>query len=115
MFATVCYVMMVMVMGGVIVQKLDQKIDKFINASENVCNNNNEAKPFIQNSIGDLKRYWNDIKRQSVDLRQSIDNTNRYFTVNEQVSNKSSFIQRASNDEKEGGGGWSNKTTLYLQ
>lgn len=66
-------------------QHLDQRIDGFINASENVCNNNNEATPFIQNSIGDLKRYWNDVKRQSNELIQSIENCKRYSSVNEQV------------------------------
>lgn len=68
-----------------LMQHLDQRIDGFINASENICNNNNDAAPFIQNSIGDLKRYWNDVKRQSNDLMQSIDNCKRYSSVNEQV------------------------------
>lgn len=66
-------------------QILDQRIDKFINTSENVCNNNNEAKPFIQNSISELKRYWNDLKRQANELEQNIENIKQYFAVNEQV------------------------------
>lgn len=66
-------------------QHLDQQIDGFISASENVCNNNNDAAPFIQNSIGDLKRYWSDVKRQSNDLMQSIENFKQYSSVNEQV------------------------------
>lgn len=65
---------------------LDQRIDQFINTSENVCNNNSDAKPFIQNSIGELKRYWNDLKRQGNELRQNIDNTKEYFATNEQVN-----------------------------
>lgn len=67
-------------------QILDQRIDQFINTSENVCNNNSEAKPFIQNSIGELKRYWNDLKRQANEMRQNIDHTKQYFAVNEQVN-----------------------------
>lgn len=67
-------------------QILDQRIDQFINTSENVCNNNSDAKPFIQSSISELKRYWNDLKRQANDLRQNIDHTKQYFAVNEQVN-----------------------------
>lgn len=67
-------------------QILDHRIDQFINTSENVCNNNSDAKPFIQSSISELKRYWNDLKRQANDLRQNIDHTKQYFAVNEQVN-----------------------------
>lgn len=73
-------------------QILDQRIDKFMNTSENVCNNNNDAKPYIQNSIGELKRYWNDLKRQANELEQNIDQTKHYFIVNEQVNRKFIFI-----------------------
>lgn len=70
---------------------LDQQIEKFVNTSENICNNNSEAKPFIQNSIGELKRYWNDLKRQANELRQNIENTQQYFSVNEQVIDLCAF------------------------
>lgn len=66
-------------------QILDQRIDKFINTSENVCNNNSDAKPYIQNSISELKRYWNDLKRQANELEHNIEQTKQYFIVNEQV------------------------------
>ncbi|XP_031619555.1 uncharacterized protein LOC116338440 isoform X3 [Contarinia nasturtii] len=68
-----------------VIQVLDQRIDKFINTSENVCNNNSNAKPFIQNSISELKRYWNDLKRQANELERNIENMKQYFTVNEQI------------------------------
>ncbi|XP_055314990.1 muscle M-line assembly protein unc-89 isoform X2 [Sitodiplosis mosellana] len=68
-----------------VIQILDQRIDKFINTSENVCNNNSDAKPFIQNSISELKRYWNDLKRQANELEKNIENMKQYFTVNEQI------------------------------
>ena len=74
---------------------MDQRIDQFINKSENVCNNNIEAKPYIQNSVGELKRYWNNLKKQANELRQSIDSTKQYFATNEQVNsfyNYSNFI-----------------------
>lgn len=73
-------------------QVLNQRIDIFTNTSENVCNNNNDAKPFIQNSIGELKRYWNDLKRQANELEQNIEQTKQYFIANEQV-NRNLFLQ----------------------
>lgn len=80
-----CFIDLFLFCDDLIHQILDQRIDKFINTSENVCNNNSEAKPFIQNSISELKRYWNDLKRQANELEQNIENMKQYFAVNEQV------------------------------
>lgn len=67
-------------------QILDQRIDIFINTAENICNSNSEIKPFVQNSIGELKKYWNEFKRQVTNTRQNIEDTKTYFNINDQVS-----------------------------
>lgn len=72
--------------GDDLIQLLDHRIDQFINTSENVCNNNSDAKPFIQHSISELKRYWNDLKRQANELGRNIADAKQYFAVNEQVN-----------------------------
>lgn len=65
---------------------MDQRINKFINESKNVCNSNSDTIPYIQNSICELTRYWNDVKRQANEMRTRIEDTLKYFLVNDQVS-----------------------------
>lgn len=67
-------------------QILEQRIDVFINTAENICNNNAEAKPFVQHSVNELQKYWNDFKRQASISRQNVEDANKFFEIKDQVS-----------------------------
>lgn len=79
--------MMLMLMKyNFFLQLLDKRIEIFINSSETLCNNNSEIKPFVINSVTELRKYWNDFKDQVNNTRHSIEDTKSYFNLNDQVS-----------------------------